>query len=299
MKKYVLLILLSFSVCLMGYSQEWLTSLEAAKRIAWVQNKFLFMVWEDATEIPYPITMNNDRGLTVLFDNLFGNEEIDQIIWNYFVPVKVSESEYAKLYDQIKDTKSKTYIAQFEDDNIKIMDANGVILNTSDSPEAYFNLSKFISKYALHTSFLSGELKSYSEHPNFNSAFRLGSKYMDFAILVNASVRKDVLNMADMYLDEADHFLSEEASTDSSNFQTKINLLRLSKYLIQDRPRKVLRKLKRINETEIDPGNASQYEFLHYTAYLLRRDMKNAQLWQNKVSEVNLKKARLIANLHR
>lgn len=282
----------------MVYSQEWLTSLEAAKRIALVQDKFIFMIWEDAAEIPYPVTMKNDRGNIVFFDDLFANEEINEVIWRYFVPVKVSENEYAELFDQTTIGKSKSYIAQFEDDNIKIMDANCMILNTAFSPEAYFDLSKFISRYALNTSFLTADLNNYAEHQSFNTSFRLASKYMDYAILVLPNVRKEVLKMADIYLDEAEIYLSKEESDDTVAFQTKIDLLRLSKLLLVDRPRKVLRKLRRIDASEIGPTNESQYALLYYTAYLLRKDKKNADLWEPKMTSANIKKAKLIANLY-
>lgn len=299
MKRYVLFLIFNVFLGNLCQAQEWLTSLDAAKRIALVQDKFLFMIWEDAAEISYPVTMQNDLGLTVVFDNLFGNDEIDQIIWEYFVPVKISESEYATLYDQVKIGKSKSYLAQFEDDNIKIMDTNGMILNTSLSPEAYFDLSRFIAKYALNTSFLEGELKNYGEQQSFNTAFRLASKYMDYAILVTPNVRTEVLDMAIRYLDESEIYLLEEGSPNLGAFQKKIELLRLSKFLIMDRPGKVLRKLKRIDPAEIEATNQSQYDFLYYAAYLLKKDKKNADLWKDKISLVNLKKAALIASLFR
>lgn len=298
MKRYVFFLLLSFFIVQISHSQEWMTSLDAAKRIALIQDKFLFMIWEDAAKVPYPVIGYNARGHEIVYDDMLGNKEINELIWKYFVPVKVSESAFAQLYDQAKIAKSKAYMAQLEDDNIKIMDVNCTILNTSISPPAYFNLSNFIGRYALNTSFLTGELKGYSEHPSFNTAFRLGSKYMDYSILVDPVIRKDVLRMSEMYLDEAVVYLSEGEPNDILDYQMKIDLLRLTEYLIVDRPRKVLRKLKRIDSAEIEPTNASQYAFLYYTAYLLRNDKKNTEVWESKVSLVNLKKARLIANLH-
>lgn len=298
MKKLLLFLTLTITVSNFCTSQEWLTSFETAKRIALVQNKFLFMIWEDAASIPYPVIMNDENGKQVLFENLFDNEDINRIIWDYFVPVKVSESNYAELYDQIKDTRKRSYIAQFEDDNIKIMDANGIIVNTSMSPEAYFNLSKFVSKYALNTTFINAELKNYSLQKDFGTAYRLASKYMDYAILVDKTVRPDIINMAEIYLDEADRFLLESGATDKINFDQKSRLLRLSKYLLQNNPNKVLRQLKKLKPSEINEANQSFLAYLYFTSYQLKQDEINAELWKAKVSAVDLRKAQLMTNIH-
>lgn len=297
-KKCILFLMLSLVTSYSCLSQEWMTSLDAAKRIALVQDKLLFMIWEEAALIPYPVILNDANGNGVLFENLFENEEINRIIWEYFVPVKVNEDRYPELYNQIKDTRTRRYKAQFEDDNIKIMDVNCNIVNTSISPEAYFNLSEFISIYALNTSFLNAELKNYSEHKDFSTSFRLASKYMDYAILVNDKVREDIIYLANMYLDEVDKHLLENDLDDEINFKHKSGLMRISQYLLQNRPRKVLRLLKKFDVSEIDDTNKALLAFLYYTAYQLRKDEKNIALWKDKVSPINLRKAELITDIH-
>lgn len=298
MKKGLLFLTLSLTLSNYCVSQEWLTSLEAAKRIALVQDKFLFMMWEDATTIPYPVIMTDTNGTEIVFDDLFKNEEINQIIWNYFVPIKVNESLYGELYDELKDTRSRNYMFQFEDDNIKVLDANLNIVNTSFSPEAYFNLSHFIANYGLNTSFMNAELRNYSEHKDFSSAYRLASKYMDYAILVNKNVRKDIVDLALIYLDEADRHLIISDLDSKKHFQDKINLLKYSQYLLYNKPRKVLRLLKRFDASEIDDTTESLLAFLYYSAYQLRKDDANSELWKHKVSLSNIRKAELITNLH-
>ena len=289
--------MITFATSHLCSAQEWLTSLEAAKSIALVQDKFLLMIWEDAALIPYPVIMNNENGNEVLFENLFGYEEINRIIWEYFVPIKVNESNYAELYNQIKDTRKQSYIAQFQDDNLKIMDANCNIVNTSIATDAYFNLSEFIGLYALNTSFLTAELRNYSERQDFGTSYRLASKYIDYAILVNKNVRKDFINLSEIYLDEADRFLATSDTKDKVNFDQKSRLLRLSTYLLQNKPRKVLRQLKKFDTSELDETNQSFLAFLYYTSYQLRKDEKNSELWKSKVSSVNLRKAQLISQL--
>lgn len=296
-KKGILIFMLSLAMSNQGWSQEWMTSLDAAKRIALVQDKFLFMMWEDATLIPYPVIMTDTNGTEVLFDDMFKNEEINRIIWNFFVPVKVNENLYEELYDEIKDTRSKLYMSQFEDDNVKIMDANLNIVNTSYSPQAYFNLSQFITNFGLNTSFLNAELRNYSEHQDFGTSYRLASKYMDYAILVNKNVRKDIVDLALTYLDEADRYLVASDMDGKKDFQDKISLLKYSEYLLFNRPRKVLRLLKRFDTSKIDETTESLLAFIYYSAYQLRKDEKNSELWKSKVSLVNLRKAELITNL--
>ena len=298
MKRYILFLMLTLATYSSCWSQEWMTSLDAAKRIALVQDKLLFMIWEDAALLPYPVIMNDEKGQGILIENLFDYEEINRIIWDYFVPVKVSESQYAELYDQLKGTKKQSYMAQFEDDNIKIMDANCHIVNTSISPEAYFNLTEFINTYALNTSFLKAELYHYSERKDFSTSYRLASKYVDYAILVNEKVRADIINLSDMYLDEADKYLLESDLSNKLILQRMSSLMRLSKYLLQNKPRKVLRQLKKFDRSEIDDTNQSLHAFLYYTAYKLQKNEKDAELWKSKVSLVNMRKAELITTLH-
>lgn len=299
MKRCILFFILTLSASSLCFSQQWMTSLDAAKRIALVQDKFLFVIWEGAALIPYPVIMNDDKGNAIVFENMFDHEEINRIIWEYFVPVKLNEDLYGKLYDQIKDTRNRSYITQFEDDNIKIMDVNGFILNRSVSPEAYFNLSEFISRYALNSSFLKAELGNYAEHKDFNTAFRLAFKYMDYAILVDKKIREDVINMATLYLDDADAFLLKSDVDGRENKSNMSSLLRLSQYLIQNRPGKVLRQLKKYDSSEITDTNEGLIAFLYYTAYQLKNDKNDAEQWKSKVSSVNLRKAELIANIHR
>ncbi|MBJ7879242.1 hypothetical protein [Gelidibacter salicanalis] len=298
MKKYIICLAITLAASGSSFSQEWMTSLDAAKRIALVQDKMLFMIWEEAALIPYPVILNDERGNEIVFENIFDHVEINQIIWEYFVPVKVSEHLYAELYDNIKDSRTSSYIRQFEDDNIKIMDINGMIINTSTSPEAYFNLTDFITAYALNTAYLKGELDNYSQRQDFNTAFRLASKYLDYAILVNQKIRKDIIQVATMYLDEADNYLLESAPHDKVHLARKSEFLRLSEHLLQDRPKKVLRALKKMDLSEIDETNTDLLAFLYYTSYLLKKDEKNAEQWKSKVSAINLKKSQLISNIH-
>lgn len=299
MKKTILFLMLSLGISNLCFSQDWLTSLDVAKRVALIQNKFLLMVWDDAVFIPYPVMINDDGGRTVLIEDIFAYDEITEIFWDYFVPVIVNESVYDDLYEGLKKTRSLGYMDQFSDDNIKIMDANFNIVNRSIVLEPYSNLSEFIRKYALNTTFITPELRNYTLQKNFVTAYQLASKYLDYAVMVNSDVREDIITISDLYLDDADRFLPTVEAEKKSDYELKSRLLRLSKYLVQNKSGRVQRQLKRMKLSEADVSNQSLVPFLYYTSYRLQGDAKNAELWSDKVSAADIKKSAAIVKLHR
>lgn len=292
MKKIILVYLFvlgSLSVC---QSQEWMTSLDVAKSLAYVQDKLLFVIWEDASYQEYPVLIKNDKGDAVVVD-LFSNEFLNEIIWDHFVPVIISEYKYEELFNEIKGKKNQVYIDKFNDDTIKIMDVNGNIINTKISYYDYIDITKFITKYALNTSFLKAELANYRVQQDFNTSYRLASKYADFAILVGDDVRPEIVNLSDYYLKEAERFLLED---DSEALIEKIEFQKLKQQLVLGKAKKVLRQLKRIDLSKVDASNEALVAFLYFTSYAFLKDENNASIWRSKVSLVNLKKANLIIN---
>ena len=292
-KKAILLftfVITSFNFCL---AQEWFTSIEVAKKLALVQNKMLFVMWEDTFNYEYPIVLNNDKGDLTATD-LFVDDSINQIIWDYFIPVKLYESNYAELSNQIKETRGTKYYNKLIDDSIKIMDVNGNILNINTSNEYIENLSLIIKIYALNTSFLKQELVNYSKNENFTTSFWLASKYLDFAILVEKDTRLEIMQLADIYFDKAKNHLAKGDLNNKQAILQKCDLLKIKEYLILNKPKKVLRQLKKLNITEIDKINQSLFSFLNYTSFKLLKDEENAVLWKSKVSLVDLRLTKLI-----
>ncbi|WP_152604795.1 hypothetical protein [Psychroserpens jangbogonensis] len=290
MKKITLICLLffgSFSVC---QSQEWMTSLDVAKSLAFVQDKLLFVIWEDTSFQEYPVLIRNEKGVAVV-DDLFSNEWINETVWEHFVPVIISEHNYAELYNDIKDNRNQVYIDKFNDDSIKIMDINGNIINTTVTYYDYLDIVKFITKYALNTSFLKTELTNYKDQQNFNTAYRLASKHIDFAVLVNDDVRPEIVKLSNYYLNEAESFISND---DTDPLRQKLELQRIKQTLVLGKAKKVIRQLKRIDISKIDDSNQTLVAFLYFTSYVMLKDENNASVWRSKVSLVNLKKANLI-----
>ena len=182
MKKLIICVLLCFVFGQKSEAQEWMTSLEVAKNLATVQGKFMLVIWEDVSYDPYPVIIRDSKG-TAYVDDMFANESINEVVWEYFVPVIISEAKYAELFKEIKGKRNVTYIDKFNDDSIKIMDVNGNIINTTLEYYDYLDIEKFIQAYALDTSSLTNELKFYQSNKNFNTVYRLTSKYIDFAVL--------------------------------------------------------------------------------------------------------------------
>lgn len=294
---FVKFVILLFTVNL-SYSQAWMTSLDIAQKLATVQNKMVLMVWEETTKYPYPVLVKDDKGRTLFVNNLFEDEDLSPLIWEHFVPVIVSEDQYADLYLKIKGKRKKSYIDKFNDDSIKIMDINGNILNVPDFSEDYPNITELIKTYALNTKFLALELLGFKKEKSFYSAYYLASKYIDFALYADEKIRPELINLANIYLDEALTLLENDISEDKLSLKQRVELLKIQEYLILKRPKKLLRQLKKIDPENVDDTNKTFVAFLYYTAYSILEDESNIEVWKSKVSLVNLKKAQMIINLN-
>lgn len=289
MKKVILLFIIvisSFNFC---PAQEWFSSLEVAGKLALAQDKMLFVMWEDSFNFSYLVYMEDGKGNKNLID-ITEDTSFDSIIWKYFVPVKINESKFAELSDQIQETRGLRYYNKLVDDSIKIMDVNGNILNINTNEAGYENLSLIITKYALNTSYLKQALSNYAKEATYTTSFRLAFKYLDYAVFMGKDTRYDLIQLADIYLNEAKNHLSESEIRSKTALLQKCDLLKQKEYLILNRPRKVLRHLKKLEVTNIDAMNESLFSFLYYTAFKLIKDEGSAALWKSKVSLVDLKK---------
>ena len=298
MKKLIITAILVLLTVNRSLSQAWMTNLDIAQNLALVQNKMVLMVWEETTKYPYPVLVKDDSGRTLLIENLFEDETLSPLIWKNFVPVIVSENQYADLYLEIKDKRKQSYIDKFNDDSIKIMDVNGNILNVSGFSDEYPDITKLIERYAINTQFITHELTVYKNENDFYSAYYLASKYLDFSLFTNKNIRSEIINLSNIYLNEALRFSEIAATDDKILLKQRCELLKIQEYLILKRPKKVLRQLKKMEAENIENANNSYVAFLFYIAYATLEDEKNAELWKAKVSLVNLKKAQMIINLN-
>ncbi|MDO1501247.1 hypothetical protein Q2T40_14015 [Winogradskyella maritima] len=294
-----------FALCLMLCSyvslaqQQWYTSLEFAKTKAILENKMILMIWEDATQIPYPVSVDSDNGGSVFVENLFESKALYDLLYANFVPVIVSEDIYSDWYFSIKDKRSFDYMAQFDDQNFKVLDAVGNILNTNEPLNIffgdYFKLTMFIERYALNTALLKQELLNYNAKPDFYSAYFLADKYLDFTVFNQKKLRGELLNLFDIYLSEARSFISE---TEDAKLWQRCELLELKKDLVLNRPGKVLRQLKKMQDQTIDTENDAFVAMLYYISYRLKGDVDEASPYESGLNGLQKKVASSIININ-
>jgi hypothetical protein len=285
---------LSQSFCI---AQEFFTSISVAKRLALVQDKMLFVVWEESLEYPYPLLYNDSKGNLIIID-LSQDKSFDAIIWEHFVPVLLSETEYDRLLKASKGRKA-SYIAKLNDDSIKIMDANENILNTKQNYDIEQNLSELIKTYSLRTTFLKQDLINYSQQANFTTSFNLVDKYIDFALFVEENAREEVIELSNLYLDESKKHLPTSDLQEKDAYLQRVDLLNIKQDLVLDRARRALRFLKKLDKADIAEVNKPLFNFLNYTTFMLLNNEDDAASWQSELSEVDLKKAQLILNINK
>jgi hypothetical protein len=293
-----LIILLSIAILSQNFciAQDFFTSISVAKRLALVQDKMLFVVWEESLDYPYPLLYNDSKGNLIIID-LSNDKSLDAVIWEHFIPVILSEVEYERLLKAAKGRKA-SYIAKLNDDSIKIMDANEHILNTKTNYDIDQNLTDLIKNYALRTTFLKQDLINYSKKVNFTTAFNLGDRYIDFALFVEENTREEIIELSNLYLEEAKKQLLSGNLEHKTAYSQRIDLLNIKQDLVLNKARRALRFLKKMEKNEIAEINKPLISFLNYTTFRLLKDEEEAALWQSKLSEVNLKKAQLILNIN-
>ena len=294
MKKLIFGILLSLISVSGIYSQDWLTSPEVAKKLALMQDKMIFAVWEDAMyKSNTPVLINGNMYPLAI---LASDESKSRLIWKYFVPLIIPEYKYKEWLNEIDGKRNLEYMYKFNDNYIKILDANGNILNTkfNELEITDINLAHILEKYSVRTSYLKNELKNYSLDESFNTTFRLASKYQDFAIYANKFLKKEIIDLSEIYMKEAKEKLKNESQEKQDVFLEKMKLLDIKENVILNNPKKALRRLKRLEKIELDDTNLPLFSFLHFASYRLLNDIDNAMIWQNKVSLADLKKVKYL-----
>jgi hypothetical protein len=296
MRKFVLLFAITLMTSNFCNAQEWFTSFDVAKRLAIVQDKMLFVIWEESLDDVYPLLYNNAKGDLVVTD-LSEDNSLDELIWEHFVPVLLPEEEYAEFINDSISEKTTKYMTKLNDDSIKIMDINGNILNATPDYDEYDteqNLSLIIKKYALNSSFLKQELINYSKKGNLTTAFNLASKYLDYAIFVQKAIRPEIIDLANIYFNEAKQYVLKEELKNKNALLQRFDLLDIKGLLVLDKPKRARRLLKKIDVAEISQINKSIYIFLNYTTFKLLNEEDKSVFWKDKISKVDLKKAGFI-----
>ena len=294
----LLLLCLFLGISANCLAQDWFTSFDVAKRLAIVQNKMLLVMWEDTLNYPYYVLIKDTNGQLVIA-NLNQNDAVNETIWEYFVPVILLEDDYSQFLDELKDLAGMAYMDKLNDDSIKIMDVNGRILNTNFSSLNTENLTTMIDLYALNTTYINSYLRNYLKEANFNTALALAYKYQDFGIFAKKNkTRMEIVGLADLYFKEARFFMQKEDISNEKAFLQKMDLLEIKSALIQSKPKRAKRLLKKYSTSDIDKINEGLFVFLKYTTFMILDEREEAGFWKDKLSEVDLRKAHLIININ-
>lgn len=294
MKKVVFTLFLSIFMISFASSQEWLTSFKFAKRLALMEDKMILAVWENSSSHAYPVFIEDSKGNKYQV-RLFEDENAAKLVWEYFVPVIISESNYDDLAAEYLTDKNYQYKDRFNDDFLKVMDPNGNIINTGFQDEyGILNLTTLIRNYALNISFLKPEINNYFENKSFSSAFRLAVKYLDFSTYAKEDIKKELVNLSDIYMLDASKMLVESDYDNKPALKQKIELLDLNKELILGKHRKVYRALKKIEVSSIDEINMSLYAFLQYTSLRAVGKIEESLKWQEQVTQNDMNKVKFL-----
>ena len=277
-------------------SQEWFTNFDIAKRLALVQDKMLFVVWEESLFQRYPLTYNTAEGDMIITD-LSQDNSFDELIWEYFVPVLLPESAYEEMR-QTSVERSAIYLAKLNDDSIKIMDVNRNIFNINFPFYYEQDLSKLIKTYSLRTTLIKQDLTNYSKQQNFTTSFNLAAKYLDLAMFVESDAREEIVALANIYFDESITFLDNTKTDNHQAYLQRIELLMIKESLLLNAEKKAKRQLKKLMISKINKINIQLYDFLKYTTFMCLGDNDSAALHLSKLSNVNIKKANLIIKMN-
>ena len=254
-------------------ADEWMRSLEDAKKIAIATNKLILVdfwaVWCGPCE-------KMDR-------ESWSHQDVKLLMEN-FVPVKIDitrNRRLAKLYT----VNAIPYIY--------ILDGNGKVLFKNRGYIARERVVSMLTKHQVNTSFLLNELAHYLKQQSFTTAFQLGSKYQDFSLYVNDDIKRNFLKLSGQYFKEAKRFLKKEKKINKTAFTQRLKLFEIQEIVISGRTKKALNALDKLNPSKIEKINTSFYNFLTYTCFVLNGNTKGTNELKGKLTERELKKVGL------
>ena len=254
-------------------ADEWMRSLEDAKKIAIATNKLILVdfwaVW---------------CGPCQKMDRESWSHQDVQLLMENFVPVKIDVTRNRGL------TKRYTVNAI---PYIYILDGNGKVLFKNIGYLSKHKVISLLTKYQTNTSFLLNELAHYHQQQNFTTAFQLGSKYQDFSLYVNDDIKRDFLNLSSQYFKEAKRLLKKEKNLNKTVFRQRLKLFKIQEDVILGKTQKALNALDKLDRSKIEKINTSFFNFLTYSCYVLNGDAKSANELKGKLTERELKKVGL------
>lgn len=257
--KKLQIILLSLFFISNAYSINWTTSYEAAQKMALIENKLIVIdFWADWCG---PC------------------KKMDRDSWNTEEVSKIMENFIGLKIDIDTETLLSSRYGVRGIPNVYIIDPNGNVLVDSIGYMDKIDLSNFLKKHALNTSFLQKELIQYFRNENMGTSLRVARKYMDYSFFVDDKLKYDILSLSDTYLDNSEKMLKNQPE-----FEQKIMLLKLTNEIYKGNFSKAERKLSKIDINTIYDINLSEYYFLKY-CFLRAESSDEAIIWLEKLKK--------------
>ncbi|WP_147678953.1 thioredoxin family protein [Algibacter pacificus] len=271
--------LLFFGLIFYGFivkAQEinWFTNFEAAQKQALETNKPILL--EFYTPFCKP-SISLDK-------KVWGDEEVQQLVKHY-VPFKVNGTTSIELVNkyQVKNAPA-----------IFIIDANGKVFKRKKGALYKTNIVLLLTNYRINTSMLKVYLSSFYQKEKFSTAFRLGMKYSDFAVLSNKKIKKDILRVSKEYFETAEMFLNLSDNPKKEAFIQKIELYEIQARLILNRIGKAEKMLSKWNEVQVDDMNKDLFYKLEYVVREKNKKANGKVSGFNQLSEVEKAKTILL-----
>lgn len=250
---------------------NWLTSFEDAQKIALATDKLMLVdFW--ATWCGPCQKMDSES---------WAKKDVGELMEGY-IPVKVDidiRSDLASKYE----VKGIPFIF--------IMDGNGTVIHKEIGYKPKSDIVSLLKKYAINTSYLKISLAHFYANKTFLNSFRLASKYSDFSVLLDKTIRNDFLNASNEYFSISEKLLKKEDIKNKDWYSQKIELYSIQRILILDNSKRASKLLDKIKEENLDAFNKSHYCFLNYICCSKNGDTDQAEIWKSKLNESELAKA--------
>jgi len=179
--------------------------------------------------------------------------QVAEILQNY-VTVKVD----IDLYQEIARKYGIESIP-----NMFILDGNGKVVYSFLGYQDADQLKNELLKFAFSTEYLSADLVNYFKMKNYNTSLRVGLKYLDYSLMVDNTVKDQILSLSDSYLDEAKKNLSKKEENYLEKKQ-KLDLVSLFDLAYERKFEKLSKKIAEFKENDIAENNKEYYNFLRY-----------------------------------